>query len=138
MSSSSFCSLPLLTIAPHLQLATTHHLPSADAVIVTEVRSLRPYAIKLTQHIDLPPVYICPTCLKPTLFQAGEHWQVCEEQHFAEARGLTFANGASRQVMVLVEKPPSKMGRARNSLRDRAVVRNVVATEPKDRETNDC
>lgn len=47
--------------------------------------------IKLTNHIDLPPVYICPTCLKPTRFQAGERWQVCEEHHFAEVRGLTFA-----------------------------------------------
>jgi len=49
--------------------------------------------IKLTQHVDLPPVYICPTCLKPTPFQIGEHWQVCEEQHFAEVRAVTFANG---------------------------------------------
>ena len=50
--------------------------------------------IKVTQHIDLLPVYICPTCLRLTPFQAGEHWQVCEEQHFSEVRRLTFANGA--------------------------------------------
>jgi hypothetical protein len=65
-------------------------------------------AIKLTQHVDLPPVYICPTCLKPTPFQAGEHWQVCEEQHFAEVRAVTFANGEARQVSVPVEKPSPK------------------------------
>jgi hypothetical protein len=65
-------------------------------------------AIKLTQHIDLPPVYVCPTCLKPTPFQAGEHWQVCEEQHFAEVRGLTFANGEPYEAMVATEKPPIK------------------------------
>jgi hypothetical protein len=64
--------------------------------------------IKLTQHVDLPPVYLCPTCLKPTPFQAGEHWQVCAEQHFAEVRGLTFANGEARQVMAPVDKPPQK------------------------------
>jgi hypothetical protein len=52
--------------------------------------------IKITEHIDLPPVYICPTCLKPTPFQAGEHWQVCEEYHFAEVRAVTFANGEAR------------------------------------------
>jgi hypothetical protein len=60
--------------------------------------------IKIKQHIDLPPVYICPNCLKPTPFQAGEHWQVCEEQHFAEVRGLTFANGEARNSAVPVEK----------------------------------
>jgi hypothetical protein len=65
-------------------------------------------AIKLTQHIDLPPVYVCPTCLKPTLFQPKEHWQVCEEQHFADVRGLTFANGEAREAMVATEKPPIK------------------------------
>jgi hypothetical protein len=64
--------------------------------------------IKITQHVDLPPVYICPTCLKPTPFQAGEHWQVCEEQHFAEVRAVTFANGEARQVSVPVEKPSPK------------------------------
>jgi hypothetical protein len=64
--------------------------------------------IKLTQQVDLPPVYICPTCLKPTPFQAGECWQVCEEQHFAEVRGLEFANGEARQVSVAVEKPAIK------------------------------
>lgn len=64
--------------------------------------------IKITPHIDLPPVYICPTCLKPTPFQAGEHWQVCGEQHFAEVRGLTFANREARQVVVPVEKPAPK------------------------------
>ena len=64
--------------------------------------------IKLTQHIDLPPVYVCPTCLKPTLFQAGEKWQVCEENHLTASRGLTFANGEDRQVSVPIEKPPSK------------------------------
>jgi hypothetical protein len=64
--------------------------------------------IKLTQHIDLLPVYVCPTCLKPTPFQAGEHWQVCEEHHFAEVRAVTFANGEARQVMVPVEKPVIK------------------------------
>jgi hypothetical protein len=105
--------------------ATTHHRPSDEAPIVTEVRSRRPYVwcnrgvgrsrtkdrnrdamgIKLTQHVDLPPVYICPTCLKPTPFQIGEHWQVCEEQHFAEVRAVTFANGEARQVSVQVEKP---------------------------------
>ncbi len=64
--------------------------------------------IKLTQHIDLLLCMSCPTCLKPTPFQAGEHWQVCEEQHFAEVRGLTFANGEARQVMVPTEKPAPK------------------------------
>jgi hypothetical protein len=29
-------------------------------------------AIKITQQVDLPPVYICPTCLKPTPFQVGD------------------------------------------------------------------
>ena len=62
-------------------------------------------AIKITQHVELPPVYICPTCLKPTPFQAEEHWQVCEEHHFAEVRAITFANGEARQVSVQVEKP---------------------------------
>jgi hypothetical protein len=61
--------------------------------------------IKLRQHIDIPPVYVCPTCLKPTPFQAGEHWQVCEEQHFAEVRDLTFANRQVRRAMVPVDKP---------------------------------
>jgi hypothetical protein len=65
-------------------------------------------AIKITQHIDLPPVYVCPTCLKPTPFQAGEHWQVCEEHHFAEVRAVTFANGEARQAMVPVEKAAPK------------------------------
>jgi len=64
--------------------------------------------IKITQHVDLPPVYICPTCLKPTPFQAEEHWQVCEEHHFAEARAVTFANGDARRVSVPVEKPAPK------------------------------
>ena len=72
--------------------------------------------IKMTQHIDLPPVHICPTCLKPTQFQAGEHWQACEEQHFAEVRGLTIANGEARQVMVPVEKPATKWPEAHNRL----------------------
>ena len=54
--------------------------------------------IKLTHHIDLPPVYVCPTCLKPMPFQAGEKWQVCEENHLTASRGLTFANGEDRQV----------------------------------------
>ena len=64
--------------------------------------------IKITQHVDLPPVYICPTCLKPTPFQAEEHWQVCEERHFAEVRAVTFANGDAREVSVPVEKPAIK------------------------------
>jgi hypothetical protein len=63
---------------------------------------------KITQHVDLPPVYICPTCLKPRPFQAGEHWQVCEEHHFAEVRAVTFANGDARQVSLPVEKPAPK------------------------------
>jgi hypothetical protein len=60
--------------------------------------------IKITQHIDLPAVYICPTCLKLTPFQLGEHWQVCEEHHFAEVRAVTFANGEARKVSALVEE----------------------------------
>jgi hypothetical protein len=64
--------------------------------------------IKLTQHVDLPPVYVCPTCLKPMTFQAGEKWQVCEENHLTASRGLTFANGEDRQVSVPVEKPATK------------------------------
>ena len=64
--------------------------------------------IKLTQHIDLPPVYVCPTCLIPTPFQAGEKWQVCEGKHLTASRGLTFANGEDRQVPVPVEKPATK------------------------------
>jgi hypothetical protein len=64
--------------------------------------------IKLTQHVDLPPVYICPTCLEPTPFQIGEHWQVCEEHHFAEVRAVTFANGEARQVPVQLEEPDIK------------------------------
>jgi len=28
-------------------------------------------AIKLMQDIDLPPLHICPTCLKPKLFRPG-------------------------------------------------------------------
>jgi hypothetical protein len=64
--------------------------------------------IKLTLHIDLPPVYVCPTCLKPMPFQAGEKWQVCEENHLTASRGLTFANGEDRQVSVSVEKPPQE------------------------------
>jgi hypothetical protein len=61
--------------------------------------------IKLTQHIDLPPVYICPTCFKPIPFHAAERWQVCEEHHFAEVRAVTFVNGEARQASVPVEKP---------------------------------
>jgi hypothetical protein len=61
--------------------------------------------IKLTQQIDLPPVYICPTCLKPTPLYAAERWQVCGEHHFAEVRAVTFANGEARQASVPVEKP---------------------------------
>jgi hypothetical protein len=64
--------------------------------------------IKITQHIDLPPIYICPTCLKPMPFQAGEKWQVCEENHLTASRGLTFANGEDRQVSVLVDDPPQE------------------------------
>jgi hypothetical protein len=59
-------------------------------------------AIKLTQDIELPPLHICPTCLKPKLFQAGKNWQVCEEHHFAEVREVTFANGDARQISVTV------------------------------------
>jgi hypothetical protein len=65
-------------------------------------------AIRITQHVDLPPVYICPTCLKPTPFQAEEHWQVCGEHHFAEVRAITFANGDARRASVPVEKPVIK------------------------------
>jgi hypothetical protein len=44
-----------------------------------------------------------------TLFQAGKYWQVWEEHHFAEVRGVTFANGDARQVSVVaVEKPCPK------------------------------
>ena len=64
--------------------------------------------IRITQHVELPPVYIRPTCLKPTPFQAEEHWQVCEEHHFAEVRAVTFANGDARQVSFPVEKPVIK------------------------------
>jgi hypothetical protein len=64
--------------------------------------------IKLTQHIDLPPVYVCPTCLKPMPFQAGEKWHVCEENHLTASRGLTFANGEARIVSVPIEKPATK------------------------------
>ena len=64
--------------------------------------------IKLTQHIDLPPVYVCPTCLKPMPFQAGEKWQVCEDNHLTASRGLTFANGETREAIVATEKPPIK------------------------------
>jgi hypothetical protein len=46
--------------------------------------------------------------LKPTPFQAGEHWQVCEEHHFAEVCAVKFANGEARQVSVPVEKPAIK------------------------------
>jgi hypothetical protein len=58
--------------------------------------------------IDLPPVYICPSCFKPTPFHAAERWQVCEEHHFAEVRAVTFVNGEARQVSVPVEKPAIK------------------------------
>ena len=64
--------------------------------------------IKITQHIDLPPIYLCPTCLKPMPFQAGEKWQVCDENHLTASRGLTFANGEDRQVSVLVDGPPQE------------------------------
>ena len=64
--------------------------------------------IKITQHVDLPPIYICPTCLKLTPFQIGEHWQVCEEHHFAEVRAVTFANGDARRASVSDEKPVIK------------------------------
>jgi hypothetical protein len=64
--------------------------------------------IKITQHIDLPPIYLCPSCLKPMPFQAGEKWQVCEENHLTASRGLTFANGEDRQVPVAVDKPPQE------------------------------
>ena len=64
--------------------------------------------IKITQHIDLPPVYICPTCLKPMPFQAGEKWQVCDENHLTASRGLTFANGEDRQVSVSIDPPPQE------------------------------
>jgi hypothetical protein len=64
--------------------------------------------IKITQHIDLPPIYICPTCLKLTPFQAGEHWQVCEDHHFAEVRAVTFANGEARKVSAPVKNPPPR------------------------------
>jgi hypothetical protein len=59
--------------------------------------------IKITQHIDLPPMYLCPTCLKPMPFQAGEKWQVCGENHLTASRGLTFANGENRQVSAPVD-----------------------------------
>jgi hypothetical protein len=59
--------------------------------------------VKITQHIDLPPIYRCPSCLKPTPFQAGKKWQVCEEHHFAEVRAVTFANGEARQVSAPVD-----------------------------------
>jgi hypothetical protein len=64
--------------------------------------------IKITQHVDLPPIYICPTCLKLTPFQIGEHWQVCEEHHFAEVRAVTFASGDARRASVSDEEttPP--------------------------------
>jgi hypothetical protein len=62
-------------------------------------------AIKLTRHIDLPPIYVCSTCLNPMPFQAGEKWQVCEENHLTASRGLTFVNGEDRQVSARVEKP---------------------------------
>ena len=71
--------------------------------------------IRITQHVDLPPVYICPTCLKLTPFQAGEHWQVCEEHHCAEVRAVTFANGKARQVSVPVEKPTRECAEQDNS-----------------------
>ena len=64
--------------------------------------------IKITQHVDLLPVYVCPICLKPTPFQAGEHWQVCEEHHFAEVRAVMFVNGEARLVSVPSEKPAPK------------------------------
>jgi hypothetical protein len=64
--------------------------------------------IRITQHVELPPVYICPTCLIPTPFQIGEHWQDCEEHHFAEVRAVTFANGEARQAPVPVEKTDIK------------------------------
>ena len=41
-------------------------------------------------------------------FQAGEKWQVCEENHLTASRGLTFANGEDRQVSVLVDGPPQE------------------------------
>jgi hypothetical protein len=41
-------------------------------------------------------------------FQAGEKWQVCEENHLTASRGLTFANGEDRQVSVPVDDPPQE------------------------------
>ncbi len=64
--------------------------------------------IKITQHIDLPPIYICTTCLKPTPFPAGENCHVCEDKHFSEVRAVTFANGEDRHLSVPVEKPSPK------------------------------
>ena len=94
--------------------------------------------IKLTQHIDLPPMFVCPTCLKTTPFQAGEHWQVCEEHHFTEVRGLTFANGEARRAMVAVDKPPQELARARRFLRKPAGVRALSRLIRRDQETNAC
>src|SRR5580658_665226 len=71
--------------------------------------------IKITQHVDLPAIYICPTCLKLTPFQIGEHWQVCEEHHFAEVRTVTFANGEARNGAVPVEKTSPKWAEQDNS-----------------------
>jgi hypothetical protein len=63
-------------------------------------------AITLTQHIDLPPMYVCPTCLKPTpFFGLGDIGRSVRSTVSLEVRGLTFANGEARQVSVSVEGP---------------------------------
>jgi hypothetical protein len=77
--------------------------------------------IKTFVHAELPAMFICPTCLKPALFQLGEPWQLCEEKHLTEARsigarpeggsGVTvveFANGEARQIVDAEEAAPAQ------------------------------
>ena len=54
--------------------------------------------IKIIEHAELPPIYICPTCLQPTVFLLGQRWQVCGEKHFTETRCVGLVNETGYQA----------------------------------------
>jgi hypothetical protein len=55
-------------------------------------------SIRITDHVEFPPAYICATCLQPTLFRAGEKWQMCEESHFMESRTTAVVSYRTPEV----------------------------------------
>jgi hypothetical protein len=64
----------------------------------------------ITERIEFPATYVCGICLKPTLYKAGEHWQVCEEYHFTEARFVEFQKRDAESSRA-AEKPQPKWTR---------------------------